>query len=132
MSLAGTCQLKELVLRAEAAEVELWAAAQAVVLLGSTSAALHSQSICCCHQRWDPKVAIQGTHFLERELLGKPKLSVQVVQVFHMSVQWNNGWHEVLGYLEQKGKQSCDGIGRKTIVVRLFLLADQHKKELRK
>lgn len=39
MSLAGKCQLKELVLKAEATEVELWAAAQAVVFFGSTSAA---------------------------------------------------------------------------------------------
>lgn len=72
MSLAGKCQLKELVLKGAAAEVELWAAAQAVVLVGSTSAALHSQSIWCCHQRWDPKGAIQGTYFLEGELLGQP------------------------------------------------------------
>lgn len=78
MSLAGKCQLRELVLKAEAAEVELWAAAQAVVLVGFTSGALHSQSIWCCHQGWDPKGAIQGTYFLERELLGQPKLSVQV------------------------------------------------------
>lgn len=62
----------------EAAEVELWAAAQTVVPVSSKSAALHSQSIWCCQQRWDPKGAIQGTHFLERELPGKPKLSVQV------------------------------------------------------
>lgn len=62
----------------EAAEVEPWAAAQTAVPVSSKPAALHSQSVWCCHQRWDPKGAIQGTHFLERELPEKPKISVRV------------------------------------------------------
>lgn len=62
----------------EAAEVEPWAAAQTAVPVSSKPAALHSQSVWCCHQRWDPKGEIQGMHFLERELARKPKLSVQV------------------------------------------------------
>lgn len=104
--------------------------------LGSTSAALHSQSIWFCHQKWDPKGAIQGTHFLERELLGKPQLSVQVWWCSTYVCGVENGWCEVLEaesvYLEQKRKQRCDGIGWKTSIVHLFLPADQHKKELRK
>lgn len=97
-------------LKAGAVEVELCAAAQAVMLVGSTSAALHSQSIWCCHQKWDPKGAIQGTFPWEgvtREISSVCRCG----GVQCMSVEWKNGRREVLesesGYL----KQSCDGIG---------------------
>lgn len=87
MSLAGKCQLKELALQAEAAEVELWATAQAVVLVDSTSAALHSQSIWCCHQTWDTKVHIS----LRWSYWGNLSSMCRCGGVPHMSVEWKNG-----------------------------------------
>ena len=76
----------------EAGEMELQAAAQAYVLVSCKSGcALCSLSLLYCGQRWDPKGAIQGTHFLDRTLTVKPQFSVRGVLVFHIPLCNGNG-----------------------------------------